>query len=83
MTIKPYSFVGKFLVIWYEIYQTGHLTLNSLYLAGAISFPPLLPEKWTEQAVTFFNGMASADLINVILSLVFVYGYFRRARWSM
>ena len=35
------------------------------------------------QTVAFMNGAAAADLINAVLSVVFVAGYFRGGRWAV
>ena len=80
---ETHSFGAKLLVAWYAAYQAGHLILNSLYLAGAASFPPPPPGGWTQQTLRVFNGIAAADLVNAGLSLLFVVGFFRDARWSL
>lgn len=78
------SFVAKFLVGWYGLFQGAHILFNSLYLLrpGTPPFPPPA-EGWLPQTVHLLNGMAASDLINAVLSLVFVYGYFTRAKWCM
>lgn len=83
---RPDSKFVKGLVAWYGLYQLIHIGVNVrglLQLArGGIDFPALPPPGgWTVQAVHFFSGMASLDLLNAFLTLVFVVGYFRRARW--
>ncbi|WP_144060479.1 hypothetical protein [Archaeoglobus sulfaticallidus] len=81
---NPNSLWMKFLVVWYGIYQASHVIVNLLYfLIPDISFPPPPPDDWSPQIVHFFTGMAATDLINAVLTLVFVYGYFKKARWSM
>jgi len=76
----------KTLVVWYGLYQLIHIGVNLRGLfqlaRGGIDFPALPPPGgWTPQAVHFFTGMASLDLLNAVLTLVFVIGYFRGARW--
>ena len=81
---NPNSFVVKFLVGWYGLFQGVHILFNTLYLLrpGTPPFPPPA-EGWLPQTVHLLNGMAASDLINAVLSLVFVYGYFTRAKWRM
>ncbi len=76
----------KGLVAWYGLYQAIHIGVNLRGLFqlahGGIDFPALPPSGgWTPQVIHFFTGMASLDLLNAVLTLVFVLGYFRRARW--
>jgi len=80
----PESIWGKLLVAWYGLYQAGHLIFNSLYLLhpGRPPFPPPAGG-WLPQTVHFLNGMAVTDLVNAVLGLVFVYGYFARASWRL
>lgn len=82
--LGPESIWGKILVTWYGFYQAGHLIFNSLYLLhpGRPPFPPPAGG-WLSQTVHFLNGMAASDLVNAVLALVFVYGFFRRAPWRM
>ena len=74
------------LVLWFGLYQFIHIFVNmrGLFLLsqGGIDFPaPPPPGGWTQQVLHFFTGMASLDLLNALLSIVFVIGFFRRARW--
>ncbi len=74
------------LVAWYGLYQLIHVAVNArgllLLSQGSIDFPALPPpEGWTPQAIHFFTAMAALDLINALLALVFVVGYFRKASW--
>ncbi len=81
MIPDPNSRGARRLVAWYGIYQAAHLALNSLYLLGRLpSFPPPPAGGWSSQALNLFTGIASADLLNALLSLVFVTAYFRRRR---
>ena len=81
---NPNSLVAKFLVGWYGLFQTGHFLFNGLYLLhpGTPPFPPPA-EGWLSQTVHLLNGIAATDFVNALLSLVFVYGYFTRAKWRM
>ena len=81
---NPDSNWAKFLVAWYGIYQFGHIIFNSLYLLnpGTPPFPPPA-DGWLPQTVHFLNGMAIVDLINAVLTQVFVYGHFTKATWRM
>jgi hypothetical protein len=78
--------VSRALVVWYGIFQTGHLLLNARYQLVPPDWrpaPPFAPppEGWAPQTVSFLSGMAVADLLNAALSLIFVVGFFRGARW--
>ncbi len=82
----PQSAVSRALVVWYGAFQVVHLLLNARYqLVPTASRPPIPfappPEGWLPQTVSFLSGMAVADLFNAALSLLFVAGFFRRARW--
>lgn len=82
--LTPESIWGRLLVAWYGIYQAGHLLFNSLYFLrqGAPPFPPPTGG-WLSQTAHFLNGMAAGGVLDAILSLVSVYGFFRRAPWRM
>lgn len=82
------SIASRLLVAYFGVFQAFHFLLNARYqLVPFSSRPPLPfappPGGWSPQIVHFTSGMAVADLLNAALSLVFVYGYFRRARWSV
>ncbi len=72
----------KLLVIWYGLYQAVHVGVNALYLLNSnfTLFPPPL-DGWSLQAAQFLNGLAVVGLLNALVALLFVYGYFRKARW--
>jgi len=85
---KTYSPLMKFLVVWYGLFQTAHIFINArglLQLAqGSIDFPALPPQEgWSGQAIYFLTAMASLDLLNAILTLLFLYGFFRQTRWHI
>ena len=51
---------------------------------AAIDFPaPPPPGGWSPQVLAFFVGMASLDLFNAFLTLVFAWGFFRGRRWAL
>ncbi len=74
-------------VVWYGLYQLIHVFVNvrGLWLLTqerAIDFPaPPPPGGWSDQVLHFFTGMATVDLVNALLTLLFVYGYVRGRRW--
>ena len=83
----PYSIPSRALVVWYGVFQAGHLLLNARYQLFPAADRPPLPfappaEGWLPQTISFGSGMAVADLFNAALSLVFVTGFFRRASWA-
>ena len=82
----PYSIASRALVVWYGLFQAGHLVLNARYQFVPFADRPPLPftpptEGWLPQTIAFGSGMAVADLFNAALSLLLVAGYFRRASW--
>ena len=84
MLTNPDGFWPKFLVGWYGLFQAVHILFNSLYLLRPGTPPfPSPAEGWLPQTVHLLNGMAASDLVNAVLALVFVYGYFTRAKWRM
>jgi|GEM_PF-668825 hypothetical protein len=85
---NPDGSLIKFLVVWYGIYQAAHIIINLRALvdlkSGEISFPAFPPpDGWSVQTIHFFTGMAAVDLFNAVLTLVFVYSYFKNAKWRM
>ncbi len=81
--LGPRSWTARILVAWYGLFQVGHFLLNGAYLVDP-GEPPFHPpvEGWLPQTVSFLYGMAFADWINAILTIVFVWGYFRVRPWS-
>lgn len=79
----------RVLVVWYAVFQIAHLVslvrAGIALLSGTIfTFPAMPPrEGWTMQASDFLMGMAIFDSVNILLSLIFVYGYFSLARWRL
>lgn len=85
---KPYSPLMRSLVVWYGLFQAVHIFVNVrglLQLAqGSIDFPALPPPGgWSSQTIHFMTAMASLDLINAILTLIFVYGFFKQTPWHV
>ena len=74
--------VFKALVLWCGLWQAVHLALNVGYCFGAVEFPLPPPEGWTEQAHRIFDGIVASDMVQSVVSLLFVAGYLMRRRWS-
>ncbi len=80
--MKPFDRTTHLLVFWYGLYQLGHIFVNSAYLFVSENPPFPAPRGgWPPQLIEFLNGIAAADLLNAILTLVFVYGYLRKSSW--
>ncbi|KAA3644040.1 MAG: hypothetical protein DWQ07_18160 [Chloroflexi bacterium] len=74
------------LVMWYAFFQGLHIPVDiksfvSLKRANSVFHYPPPIDGWSDQALNFFEILFVLDLINAILSLVFVYGFFKHARW--
>jgi len=78
----------RILIIYYGALQTLHLLVLGragirLWQMGTIGFPAPPPEGgWTPQTVPFLLALAGADVLLIVLSLVFVCGYFRNRDWN-
>ena len=78
----------KLLIAWFGTVQTLHLLALGraiiIYSRTAIlPFPALPPENgWSAQAEHFLIGNGIIDAMNTILSLAFVYGYFKLKSWA-
>jgi hypothetical protein len=76
------------LIAYYGALQTIHLSVLGwagirLWQTGVIGFPAPPPEGgWAPQTVPFLLALAGADVLLIVLSLVFVYGYFRNRDWN-
>ena len=83
----PDSRLAKILVAYYGFIQALHLVgigWASVVLdtTGEMTFPAPPPVGgWSEQAINFFVGVGAIDALNAVLALVFVYGFFKGARW--
>jgi hypothetical protein len=73
----------RFLVIWYGLYQLGHLIFNAGYFLFDLEFPPP-PESgtWEGQVVPFLHALGAGDLILAFLSVVFAAGFLLRKPWA-
>jgi hypothetical protein len=84
---SPDGTLAKILVAYFGLVQVLHLIAIGratvvLETSGELTFPAPPPAGgWSEQAGYFFVGVGAIDALNVIIALVFVYGFFRRARW--
>jgi len=78
----------KLLVAWFGIVQTLHFLALGRAAAiysrtSTLPFPALPPANgWSAQAEYFLTGNGIIDAANIILSLVFVYGYFKAKSWA-
>ncbi len=79
--------MAKILVAYFGFVEILHLIAIGratvvLETTGEMTFPAPPPAGgWSEQAGYFFVGVGAIDALNVIIALIFVYGYFRRAPW--
>ena len=79
----------QFLVIAFGLYQIGHIVSNIraafVYAnIGSIMFPAMPPiGGWSVDMVNLYIDMASMDTLNALVSLVFVWGYFKEKPWSL
>lgn len=79
----------RILVVWYAVFQLVHLVsliraAIALLQGGVFTFPALPPKTgWSGQTGFFLLGMGIFDAVNIIISLIFVYGYFTYARWRL
>jgi hypothetical protein len=71
------------LVAWCGFWQACHLILNIQYCLGKVEFPLPPPDGWTSQAHRIFDGIVAGDLLQSLIALVFVAGFFLRKRWSL
>jgi hypothetical protein len=77
----------KILVAYCGLIQSAHiLALTRSYTllrqSGEITFLAQPPSGgWSLQAEHFLISLGAIDFVNALLVLVFVYGYFSRARW--
>jgi len=75
------------LITYYGVLQTLHIIVLvwagiRRWRMGVIGFPAPPPVGgWVHQAIPFLLALAGVDLMLIVLSLVFVYGYFRKRSW--
>ena len=71
-------------VIWYGLFQLSHVIFNGLFLLNMLPttfpFPP--PEGWNPQASKWFTALATFDFVNALVTLIFVYAYFKKKNWN-
>ena len=83
------SLIGRALIYWFGLYQAIHVFVNLRALIrfrdDEETFPAHPPaEGWEEQVQSFFTGLATLDLVNAILTLVFVREFRRDShRWPV
>ncbi len=83
----PDSTLAKALVAYYGFIQALHLIAIGrasvmLEATGEMTFPAPPPAGgWSPQAEYFFVGVGAIDALNAVIALVFVYGFFKGARW--
>ncbi|MBN1873977.1 MAG: hypothetical protein JXA33_07090 [Anaerolineae bacterium] len=76
-----------FLIAYYGVLEIVHLCILAwaglqLVRVGEIGFPaPPPPGGWSVQARSFLIATGVADAVNIVLALLFVYGYFTQAPW--
>ena len=78
--------LGRALVAWFGLYQLTHVLVNvrgiPLLATGRLDFPAPPPAAtWSTEVVSFLMGMAVADTINALASLVYVVGHFGKKPW--
>lgn len=82
------SFI-RLLVIWYAVFQMAHLALllraAQLFIQNKIFVFPAAPPQggWNWQAGNFLIGMGVVDTLNILLTMVFIWGYFANSRWRL
>jgi len=85
--MNPKNRFDVILIIYYGLIQTAHLValVWSFVLfqksgeLTLLAWPPA--GGWSEQARHFLITVGTVDAVNVLLSLLFVYGYFSGKRW--
>lgn len=79
----------KALVVWFGIVQSLHLVVLARALVifsrtAELPFPALPPPQgWSPQAEHFLIGNGIIDAVNIFLSLIFVYGFFKSKPWTL
>jgi len=79
--------LSPFLVAYYGIIQALHFVILtgamvSFSRTGSLGFPAQPPpDGWSVQTQAFLITTGAIDASNVVLVLIFVYGYFRHRPW--
>jgi hypothetical protein len=79
----------RFLVLSFGLYQACHILFNIragiiFTHSGLVGFPALPPAGgWSPDMLNVYIDMALMDTLNALLSLLFVWGYFRRQPWCI
>lgn len=79
----------KVLIAWFGFVQSLHLLalVRALIIytkTAQLPFPALPPSQgWSPQAEHFLVGNGIIDAVNIILSLIFVYGYCKSKPWAL
>lgn len=79
----------KALVVWFGIVQSLHLVVLARALiifsrTTELPFPALPPPQgWSPQAEHFLIGNGIIDAVNIFLSLIFVYVFFKSKPWAL
>ena len=87
--LDPDGLVTRGLVVYLGLYQAVHILVNSrglyLLLTGVpLDFPAPPPAGgWAPDVVHLMVAIGWTDLAGAVLSLVFVFAYFRRRPWRM
>ncbi|HEX2866182.1 MAG TPA: hypothetical protein VHO03_04025 [Ignavibacteriales bacterium] len=82
------SFI-RLLVIWYAVFQMAHLTFllraaQLLIENKTFVFPAAPPAGgWQWQAGNFLIAMGVIDSLNILLTMVFIWGFFANSRWRL
>jgi len=80
--------IRNILVAWFGSVQVLHFLalVRAMIIysrTATLPFPALPPDDgWSIQAEYFLIGNGIIDAMNIVLSLVFVYGYFKSKSWS-
>jgi hypothetical protein len=86
---NPDSVYAKALVAYYGLIEVVHSIVLvraglELLASGSVGFPaPPPPGGWSPQATHFLIATGVMDGVNIVLALLFVYGFFRRPEWLL
>jgi hypothetical protein len=80
---------ARALVAYYGLIEVVHSVVLAragveFLASGSVGFPaPPPPGGWSPQATHFLVATGAVDGVNILLALLFVYGYFRRPGWRL